>query len=66
MTISHAFGFRFRAEHEDEGQGKLLVTCDSSDRYLTSEVRRVMDEVSREHPQVQFDGMIYYGSCENS
>jgi hypothetical protein len=65
MTI-HAFGFRFRDSHEDAGRGSLLVTCDSQDRYVTSEVHRVIDEVSREHPTVEFDGMIYYGSSETS
>lgn len=66
MTISHAFGFRFRAAHEDEREGTLLVTCDSQDQTVTAEVRRVVDTVSREHPTAQFDGMTYYGPYENS
>ena len=65
MTI-HAFGFRFRAEHEDEGCGTMLITCDSQDQQLTAEVRRVVDTVTRENPSVQFDGMTYYGSDDIS
>ena len=44
------------------GRETLLVTCDSTDQRLTSEIRRVMETVASEHPSAEFDGMTYYGS----
>jgi hypothetical protein len=60
--MTHQFQIRFRAAHEDEGKGSLCIACDLPDRAMSHEIRRIVDQVSRDHPQAQFDGMLYYMS----
>lgn len=58
-TANHEFCLRFRAAHEDEGRGSLLVSCATTDQMVSFEIRRAMDDMARQHPTARFDGMVY-------
>jgi hypothetical protein len=61
--MTHAFALRFRRG----ATAPLLVTCSSMvDSQATSEVRRLVAQVMREHPGVEFDGMVYFCNIEKA
>jgi hypothetical protein len=65
-TTNHEFCLRFRATHEAEGQGSLLVSCDTTDQSVTIEIRRAIVTMQQQHPTAQFDGMVYFYSRDLS
>ena len=66
MTIHYEFGLRFRAEHEPEGTGSMLFQFEAVETYVTSAVRRLIQEIKRNYPSTAFDGMVLYCSREAS
>jgi len=64
MTIHYEFGLRFRAEHEAEGTGSMLFQFEEVEAYVTSAVRRLIQQIKHSHPKTAFDGMVLYRSRE--
>jgi hypothetical protein len=64
MPTHYDFGLRFRQSTEEEGFGSLLFNVDGVAPNLTNLVRRLVTNVTKQHPTVVFDGMVLYGSHE--
>lgn len=65
--IDHEFRIRFRVdESELEHYGSLFIACCLPDRDVCNGVKQIIAEVAREHPQAQFDGIIYHARAETA
>jgi hypothetical protein len=65
MATQYEFIIRFRNQQEPEGSGSILYQIVTTAASAVTTVRRIRDDLVRQDPLIQFDGMTLCG-CEEA